>query len=160
VRPRLVITGDESRKVSAFASTVSSAEAGVDPPTIGGMSQPVKARRSAAPVVLAGAVIALGAAFVGAGRWETRMAAPPRRAPEAMPAVVPIASAPSRTAARVQVLPPAATVDVDGAPAAVSDGAVTIEGALGSIHHVRLRDGAREASVDVALTEQGAMPPR
>jgi eukaryotic-like serine/threonine-protein kinase len=73
------------------------------------------------------------------------------------------ASAPPRSAERtvkVAILPAGAAVEVEGAKAAVEGGSITITGPLGSVHRVKLSDGALETSDEVVVTEGGALPPR
>jgi serine/threonine-protein kinase len=173
IRPRLVITGDESRKVSAFASTVSSDEAMVGA-TAGGVSTTMKPRRRTAPVVIGAAILAVGVAALGIARWSrSETSLPPSArtsaaivAPssaDAPPVVAPASAsppAPTVASVRVQIAPIDATVEIDGAPADARGGSVALGGALGSVHHVRVRDGAREAVADVVITQQGAIPAR
>jgi serine/threonine-protein kinase len=58
------------------------------------------------------------------------------------------------------VFPEDAAVEVDGARAEVQGGAVEIEGLVGSLHQVRVRNGETEAVVRVTVTERGASPPK
>ncbi len=68
-------------------------------------------------------------------------------------------SAEERTV-RLAVEPLDATVEVDGQPAQVRDGAVELRGVLGSVHSVRLVKGSQEATSAVAVTPVGALPER
>jgi serine/threonine-protein kinase len=58
------------------------------------------------------------------------------------------------------VLPPGASVEIDGAPATPQNDSVEIVGAPGSVHRVRVFIGALEARAEVVVTESGARPPR
>jgi len=58
----------------------------------------------------------------------------------------------------VHVQPPNASVEVDDVAAVVTNGTVNVVGDLGSVHKIRLRAGAREATVEVIVAEDGARP--
>ncbi|MDI1476687.1 serine/threonine-protein kinase [Polyangium sp. y55x31] len=120
------------------------------------------------PVVL-GAAVALA---VGAGLILTRAgsktdanlspeargaSAPPAgNASQTGPAVAPVEALRS---ARLLVNPPDAQVEVNGRGAPVDrDGYVTISGALGSTHALRIHKDGRETRVEVAITANGALP--
>jgi serine/threonine-protein kinase len=57
------------------------------------------------------------------------------------------------------VSPANAVVEVDGTATPVQDGAVEINGALGSVHRVRIRSGSKERSMQIIVAETGAVPP-
>ena len=61
---------------------------------------------------------------------------------------------------RVAIDPADATVEVDGRPAPIVDGTIEVRGVLGSAHHLRIVKGDREASVEVAITSRGPVPPK
>jgi serine/threonine-protein kinase len=61
---------------------------------------------------------------------------------------------------RLAVEPEGAVVEVDGRVTPVSEGGVELRGPLGSAHHVRLVKGAQKVEGEVAITSQGAVPPR
>jgi serine/threonine-protein kinase len=62
---------------------------------------------------------------------------------------------------QVTIAAPAdAKVDVDGSAVAVRAGKVEIEGALGSVHRVRVSAGGRETTTEVILADSGPSPAR
>jgi serine/threonine-protein kinase len=98
----------------------------------------------AALALLSGGLLAFelfGSAAAGRHRNDPAAAEPPR----------------PRTV-RLVVLPEGATVEVDGAPAAVTDGVVEITGTLGSVHEVRLHAGGEQATHGVVVAESGPVP--
>ncbi|WP_437942028.1 serine/threonine protein kinase [Sorangium sp. So ce341] len=137
---------------------------------------------SRVPVVAGAALLAAGIAagvyFVSDGSPEP--AAPPAASatpevlptaaatptPTPAPAPPPAATGTSEAAAaepqprRVQVviLPPDASVEVEGARATTRNGILEITGPLGSEHRVRVFKGANEAVTDVIVTTSGARP--
>jgi serine/threonine-protein kinase len=66
---------------------------------------------------------------------------------------------PEEQHARLLIEPADATVEIDGHPVSVKDGAAELSGVIGSVHHVRVRKGTGETRLDVALTAQGVVPP-
>lgn len=72
----------------------------------------------------------------------------------------PSTSVASTALRRVSVViePADAAVEVDGERAAAQDGAVSIQGTLGSTHRVRLFKDKNEIVAEVAITETGALP--
>ncbi len=60
---------------------------------------------------------------------------------------------------RLTVAPVDASVEIDGRATPVTDGAVELEGALGSVHQVRVVKGTKAAVTEVAITDRGAVPP-
>jgi serine/threonine-protein kinase len=84
----------------------------------------------------------------------------PSTAPVAAPPA-PSASAPPTRVVQVTIAAPAdAKVDVDGSAVAVRAGKVEIEGALGSVHRVRVSAGGRETTTEVILADSGPSPAR
>ncbi len=61
---------------------------------------------------------------------------------------------------RLLVLPATASAEVDGFGAPVLDGGVAVTGSLGSVHHVRLKSGRADQTFEVAIADEGAVPPR
>jgi serine/threonine-protein kinase len=59
---------------------------------------------------------------------------------------------------RVNIEPANAQITVDGQAVALQGGAITIEGALGSVHVVRVTAGNRSETTNVIIAEQGASP--
>ncbi|WP_437310819.1 serine/threonine-protein kinase [Sorangium sp. So ce388] len=59
----------------------------------------------------------------------------------------------------VMIIPGDASVEVDGQPVPVKNGIMMLEGAPGSIHHVRVFKAKYQTTVDVTVTERGASPP-
>jgi serine/threonine-protein kinase len=127
---------------------------------------PWKALAAAAAVLAGGAallgVYRSGPSSTGArGSAQALDTAPLLAASSAAPAVAPVSDGASQSRrVQIAVLPGDASVEIDGAPAAVRDGKVEIEGALGSAHRVRVWKGRSEVDTSVAVTEAGAMPPR
>lgn len=96
-------------------------------------------------------IIGLGAAGLILGR-STPSTAPP----------VASSAAPLRETAIVDfsVIPPDASVEVDGRPVEVIKGNLKIKGIVGTVHHVRAFVGAREARAEVVISLDGAIPSR
>jgi serine/threonine-protein kinase len=88
------------------------------------------------------------------------MAPAPAALPESTASVVATPPPPALQRARLAVSPADVSVEIDGAPAKVDGGEVTIEGAPGSRHRVRLFKGKDELRGEVILTEAGAAPSR
>jgi serine/threonine protein kinase len=102
-------------------------------------------------LLLAGAA----AAYLLAGQTPPVAATTTEPPPSAAPA------APSKTrTVRLVVIPADATVDIEGTPVVAKDGLVEIRGALGSVHAVHVKAGDAEASTNVVVTEDGALPPK
>jgi hypothetical protein len=87
-------------------------------------------------------------------------AATPAPTPVESTALAPLPSPPAERTVRVVVLPAEARARVDGVDAPVQAGILSITGALGSVHRVHLSAGRREASFDVAIAEEGPVPPK
>jgi serine/threonine-protein kinase len=67
----------------------------------------------------------------------------------------------SRRRVKVVVLPIDAQVEIEEEPAKLSkDGLLEITGSLGSVHRVHVHKGKLETTVDVSVTETGALPPK
>ncbi len=64
---------------------------------------------------------------------------------------------PARTA-QLAIVPPTASVQVDGTLAPIVNGSVAIVGTLGSVHKVRVFVGKKETSGDVVIAEDGIIP--
>ncbi|HEY4119849.1 MAG TPA: serine/threonine-protein kinase [Byssovorax sp.] len=104
--------------------------------------------------------IAIGAALVMGVVAVRELGASRAAAPSASAPVV--ASAPSappaERVARLVVIPSGAKVDVDGAPQPITDGVVTLRGAIGSVHRVHASALGVDATTDVVVTDSGAVP--
>jgi serine/threonine protein kinase len=81
--------------------------------------------------------------------------APTVRAPIVTPSV-PVAL--DESGARLVVIPPTATVEIDGESAPVRDGSVAVRGMPGSTHLVRVRQGGLEQTLEVVVTNDGVRP--
>jgi eukaryotic-like serine/threonine-protein kinase len=81
--------------------------------------------------------------------------APPAPSASVTSSVAPL---PALQQGKLIVLPADASVEIDGKPAKVEGGEVTIEGALGSRHQVRLIKGKNERRGEVVMTDTGASP--
>ncbi len=82
--------------------------------------------------------------------------APPPGTDATSPAVAP---GEALRSTRITITPPDAEVEVNGRNVAVDrDGTVTIHGALGSTHALRVHKGGREARFEIAITAHGALP--
>jgi serine/threonine-protein kinase len=131
------------------------------PPThspLAGMTPAAGPQKSAAPWIAVAAVAALAVAggvlfqFTGIFRGNGAAAVPATQtaaAPEGKPRSV-----------TVVILPPDAKVDVDGTPAALSEGLLEITGTIGSVHRVHVVSGDSQKSVRVVVSESGAIPPK
>ncbi len=84
--------------------------------------------------------------------------------PAALTVALPLTAPPAVEArprtVKVVVLPPDATVEVDGAGVSPNDGAIEIKGAIGSVHKVHVTSPDGDVLKDVAITEDGAIPPK
>ncbi|XYH98163.1 protein kinase domain-containing protein [Sorangium sp. So ce1128] len=74
-------------------------------------------------------------------------------APPAMPEV------PVQHRVELAIVPADASVEVDGAPARLRNGAVELTGALGRVRSVRVFKGKHEVQAKVSITEAGSLPP-
>jgi serine/threonine-protein kinase len=123
-------------------------------------------RGSRAPIVaVVAAVGILGGGFAAYQMTRPAPAPPPALASTTPPPTTATAPPPADPSPRphtvtLVVLPADATVEVDGAAVPQKDGIVEISGALGSVHKVKLASGADEATGNVVVTENGAMPPK
>jgi serine/threonine-protein kinase len=121
--------------------------------------------RAASARLGAGAALVLGLAVTARAALVHAPRAAPVEARKDAATVAPVVSPPPvapETIHRVQltVLPADASVEVDGALAAVQNGAVEIAGVLGSTHRVRVSKGKAEAATEVIVTDKGAAPSR
>jgi serine/threonine-protein kinase len=180
VAPRLEISSGlrappPSSDVISQPIAVASSGAGVGGGTMNGLenADTVLASRRSRMVVLV--PLALGMAALGAflvsrivaphhdGAAPAAASAPAIAAvPSAVEsaALVPLPAAPAERTVRVVVLPAEALAKVDGVDAPVQAGLLAITGSVGSVHHVHLSAGRREASFDVAIAEEGPVPPK
>jgi serine/threonine-protein kinase len=110
-------------------------------------------------VAVAVALVGGAALRFGRGSADAKPATPSDSA-SALPQPVVTPAEPKARTVKLVVLPSEATVEVDGTPATVIDGAVEVVGALGSVHKVRVKSGAAEVLREVAISEQGALPPK
>jgi serine/threonine-protein kinase len=127
-------------------------------------------RSSAAPVVL-GVIGVLGLGALGAwaafGRADTVKAVTEPSAANVPPVPEPGAPAPAATVAveparsvPIEIDPPNARVELDGKVVPNANGSVMLEGALGSVHSIRISLGQRETRGEVVIGEAGAVPKR
>jgi eukaryotic-like serine/threonine-protein kinase len=178
VQPRLVTQPDTPMRRSGAAI----ARTGPDPQpqssgtsleglggTLGDASSPAprpsSGRTWGVPIAVGAAVaIALvgGAALrFGRGSVDAKsLPAAPGDGASASPQPVVTPAEPKARTVKLVVFPSEATVEVDGALATVIDGAVEVVGALGSVHKVRVKSGDAEVLREVAISEQGALPPK
>lgn len=111
---------------------------------------------------LAGAAVwSLGAK--SSGRAVLPAASGHSAAPSATTTTVDVTTPPSAVPPSVKIFsldvrPKNAQVTVDGVPAAVRDGRVSVEGAVGSVHSVQLTVAGRKTSSPVAITKEGLVP--
>jgi serine/threonine-protein kinase len=120
------------------------------------------------PIALAMAGVGALLAVRIAGPHRTSSPPPPATAapaaaivaPADSTALVPLPAAGVDRTVRVVVLPADARAQVDGIDAPVQGGLLSITGSLGSVHHVRLTAGRREAAADVRIAEEGPVPPK
>ncbi len=119
----------------------------------------VAAARSMAPLfaVMGGAALLI----VGAAAAYALVRPVPVAPPIAQALAPTPSAAPEKTrTVRLVVIPEGATVEVDAAPITAKDGLVEIHGALGSVHAVHVKAGDDEATTNVVVTEDGALPPK
>lgn len=129
---------------------------------------PARAGRVSRGVAVVASLVMVGAA----GAYWASISSTTSRGPEAStapagavdqpgPASLPASPAEGRRRrVHVAVAPDDVRVDIEGAPSPVREGSVMIEGALGSVHRVRLYKGGDETLVSVVVTEKGPVPPR
>ncbi|MDC3955726.1 serine/threonine-protein kinase [Polyangium jinanense] len=157
----MTLDGDRASSPRASApdprSTLSPAESGAR----------ASSSRRFVPVVLGAAVaLAIGAGLILTQASKTGAdASPEARGASAPPAGISsqggpaVAPVEALRSARLLVTPPDAQVEVNGRSAPVDhDGYVTIHGALGSTHALRIHKDGRETRVEVAITANGALP--
>ncbi|MBW2458782.1 MAG: serine/threonine protein kinase, partial [Deltaproteobacteria bacterium] len=125
------------------------------------------------PLVLgAAAAVALvgGGIFAMTGGGETQAAPTPTEtaattsAPTAEPSeTAPATSAPEPVKAKrvhVVIIPSEAKVEIEGKPVTIKNGVLEIEDVPGSVHRVKAYKGKGSTTVDVVVTEAGALPPK
>ncbi len=117
------------------------------------------------PKAAIGVAVLIGAAIAVWRVNSSRSAsAPPVELSAATPAMsAPVLKPPSTTAAttkkvRVAIPNAGAAVEIDGQAKPVIDGFVELEGALGSVHPVKLSASGKSTTADVIVTESGARP--
>ncbi|MFO0586873.1 MAG: serine/threonine-protein kinase [Polyangiaceae bacterium] len=118
-----------------------------------GVSQPA---RSPAPWI---AAAALGALLL-AGLVGAQILGVFKPTAAALPTATASATADKPRSVTVVILPPNATVEVEGVPTKLTEGLLEIEGAVGSVHKVRVVSGSVEKTVRVVVAESGAVPPK
>ena len=127
---------------------------GTGPGSFGGQGVSQTPQRSPAPWIAAAALGALLlAGLIGAqllGVFKPQAAA--------LPTATASAPADKPRSVTVVILPPTATVEVEGVPAKLTEGLLEIEGAVGSVHKVRVVSGGVEKTVRVVVAESGAVP--
>jgi serine/threonine-protein kinase len=114
--------------------------------------------------MLLGGVLVLGGGGLAAYRLTKAPTAPAVSA-EANASAAPAAPAPVATeriieirSVQLAVVPATATAEIDGVTALVNNGMITLTGASGSVHQVRLRSGDNETTSNVVISEAGAVP--
>jgi eukaryotic-like serine/threonine-protein kinase len=136
----------------AVASTV----APLGPPS--GSPGPAAPPRRTTLWVAAGALLASMVGGVAAFRFGPLFS---RTAPDSTAAPQPAAPPDSKPrSVAVVIFPEGASVEVDGAAAALNDGVLEITGPIGSVHKVRVIAGGAEKTVPVVVAESGAVPPK
>jgi eukaryotic-like serine/threonine-protein kinase len=145
----------------AKASVTTKSRDGETPPRANDTSGPRSRARWAAPTA-AGLMVAVGFLAFGLSRASSSKESAPERGPSTSAvetaAPAPAAPLPALKQGKLAVLPADAAVEIDGKPAMVEGGEVTIEGPLGSRHHVRLVKGQSELTGEVIMTDTGASP--
>jgi eukaryotic-like serine/threonine-protein kinase len=153
--PAAVTTGTTPHSGTPVAATVSPA--------------PLARRSRSLPLSFAGLALATGAVWLLTTRQQPAALAPSA----ATPPIVASPAPPSPTLASmgptaepqpqpfsIEVGPPGAEISVDRAPARVDGGKVRLQGAVGSIHELRLTYGGKTTEQQVVLTLQGPVPAR
>lgn len=122
-----------------------------------GAARVVPSRRSVLGPVLALSLLlgggGLAAYKLRGSAVEDAVKAEATAAPSAAPA-----PASAERSVRLSVEPADATVEINGRSTPVKDGNVDIVGALGSVHYVRVMKGTQEATANVAISAEGAVP--
>ena len=143
----------------APVSTLSGGALGTSVVPYGGpvSSQSPPPRTSPSPWLL---VAGLGI-FIGAGAGVLRFTGLLGGAPDPAPATTQSAAADTKPrSVTVVILPPTATVEVEGKETALVEGILEISGPVGSVHKVRVASGGVEKNVRVVVSESGAVPPK
>ena len=120
-----------------------------------------RAGRSVSPWLVMGAIGLLLGAGAGVLRFTNLLGSAPDPASTAASAAS-VAPAPDLKprSVTVVILPPTATVEVEGNAAPLTEGILEITGAVGSVHKVRVAAGGTEKLVRVVVSESGAVPPK
>ena len=154
-------SGVGSAPFSSYSATTGNTTGGVGrtQDTASGVPKPV----SPALFVLPFVFLILAAVAFGGWKWRAATRAALVPAPTSSAATVDSsASTPPPLAlpkiAHLTVSPPDATAEVDGKVVIASAGDVEIDGAVGSVHHVKLSSGGRDISADIVIAESGALP--
>jgi len=112
------------------------------------------------------AVLAAVVAVVGASGWKvmTRSGSPAREHDLATQSAAMHAALTEPLAEKkrfqLEVGPQGVSVLVDGAPVLIQDGHISLEGSVGSVHHVTVARGAQSHEDLVAITGAGVIPAR
>ena len=149
---------------STSAAPISTLSGGVlgthvpGPPASAPYSSAPPQGRSVAPWVAMGAIgLLLGAGF-GVARFTNVLGSPAD--PSASTSQTAAPTDPKPRSVTVVILPPTATVEVEGKAATLSEGILEITGPVGSVHKVRVAAGGAEKLVRVVVSESGAVPPK
>jgi serine/threonine protein kinase len=105
------------------------------------------------------AVAGLVAGGVAAGVY-LGVARPPGTQADGAPISTVAATDNKPRAVKLFVLPKDAKVEVEGTPVEASDGLLELKGNLGSVHKVRVTAGGETKLVEVAITDNGPVPPK
>ncbi len=125
-------------------------------------------RSRSLPVSIAAVAVAASAIWLLSPREQPPVAVnaavnapvPPRALASATLASAEPKREPQTRSFTIEAGPPDARISVDDQPVQARDGTVSIEGALGSIHEVRITRGGKTFTQQVVLTVQGPVPAR
>jgi serine/threonine-protein kinase len=123
-------------------------------------SRPSARRSRVALGVVLGLAAVATAGILAVRASGTHATTPAATQAPAAPQTAPAAANSAPVLARVAlgIAPSDAVVEIDGKPAAVTAGAVTVEGTPGSMHMVRVSSGGHAGTYPVLVTEGGAVP--
>jgi serine/threonine-protein kinase len=138
----------------AFGTTVGPQGAVYQP--AGGMAPPPQ-RSSAVPVIAAASVIAVALGGVALYRFASPAPSAPIATATAAVQAPPLPGGKTLTV-KVVILPAEAKVEVEGTQVTPKDGLVEVSGQLGTVHKVKVSSGGDERTVEVVVTENGALP--
>ncbi len=180
VAAKFALTSALSAAQTAISQGVVNVNAGsTDPVATGGQGVSTDGKGKSNKVAIGlGAVAAVAA--IGFGVYLTRKpaAALPAKQPDAASAVAsdtapPATSPPPATVAappapvdktprrvKVVIMPPDASIEIEGVKAIAKSGLLEITGTLGSVHRVKVFKGKNETITDVIVTEAGPSPPK